>query len=153
MVPAVGAPDPRTLDPRVWGPHYWFVLHTIAQSYPLRANEVTRKKYYSFIQDLPLFLPVPGIGNNFAKLLDRYPVAPYLDSRRAFTRWMHFVHNKVRLSTGAPAVEQEAAAAAYADAYRDPNTADAQTLKRNAVLAYGGVATVCVILAIALHRS
>ena len=32
------------LDPKIWGPHYWFFLHTIAMSYPLRPNAVTKKK-------------------------------------------------------------------------------------------------------------
>ena len=32
------------LNPKVWGPHYWFVLHTIANTYPLSPNDVTKKK-------------------------------------------------------------------------------------------------------------
>ena len=31
-------------DPDVWGPHYWFFLHTIAESYPIHPNSVTKKK-------------------------------------------------------------------------------------------------------------
>ena len=34
------------LDPTIWGPHYWFFLHTIAMTYPIRPNDVTKKKYY-----------------------------------------------------------------------------------------------------------
>lgn len=83
------------LDPNVWGPHFWFFLHTIALSYPHRPNEVTKKKYYEFIQNLPLFIPVEEIGNDFVKLLDEYPITAYLDSRDAFVRWLHFVHNKI----------------------------------------------------------
>lgn len=54
-----------TLDPKIWGPHYWFVLHTIALSYPIKPNETIRKKFYDFYQNLPLFLPIEEIGNNF----------------------------------------------------------------------------------------
>ena len=56
-----------TLDPKIWGPHYWFVLHTIALSYPIKPNETIRKKFYDFYQNLPLFLPIEEIGNNFSK--------------------------------------------------------------------------------------
>jgi hypothetical protein len=45
------------LDPKVWGPHYWFFLHTLAMTYPHHPNAVTKKKYYEFVQNLPLFLP------------------------------------------------------------------------------------------------
>jgi Erv1 / Alr family len=83
------------LDPKVWGPHYWFFLHTISMSYPLRPNSVTKKKYYEFIQNLPLFIPVESIAGEFSKLLDQYPITPYLDSRDSFIRWVWFIHNKI----------------------------------------------------------
>ena len=83
------------LDANVWGPHYWFFIHTIAISYPSRPNAVTKKKYYDFIQNLPLFIPIESIATSFEKLLDEYPVSPYLDSRDSFIRWTHFVHNKI----------------------------------------------------------
>ena len=83
------------LDPKVWGPHYWFFLHTLAMTYPHHPNAVTKKKYYEFIQNLPLFLPVEEVSSNFSKLIDKFPVTPYLDNRDSFVRWMHFIHNKV----------------------------------------------------------
>jgi hypothetical protein len=83
------------LDPKVWGPHYWFFLHTLAMTYPHHPNTVTKKKYYEFIQNLPLFLPVEEISGEFSKLIDKYPVTPYLDNRDSFVRWMHFIHNKI----------------------------------------------------------
>jgi hypothetical protein len=83
------------LDPKVWGPHYWFFLHTLAMTYPHHPNAVTKKKYYEFIQNLPLFLPVEEVSSEFSKLIDKYPITPYLDNRDSFVRWMHFIHNKV----------------------------------------------------------
>ena len=83
------------LDPKVWGPHYWFFLHTLAMTYPHHPNSVTKKKYYEFIQNLPLFLPVEEISGEFSKLIDKYPITPYLDNRDSFVRWMYFIHNKI----------------------------------------------------------
>jgi hypothetical protein len=83
------------LDPNVWGPHYWFFLHTIALSYPHHPNTVTKKKYYELINNMPLFIPVESMGNDFSKLLDEYPVTAYLDSRESLIKWMHFIHNKI----------------------------------------------------------
>ena len=67
-------------EPTIWGPHYWFFLHTIAESYPLTPNKVTKRKYYDLIQNLPVFFPLEPIGKNFLNLLDKYPVTPYLSS-------------------------------------------------------------------------
>lgn len=89
-----------SLDPRIWGPHYWFVLHTITLTYPLKPNETVKKKYYDFIQNIPIFLPVENIGNYFSKLLDKYPVTPYLDTRESFIKWMYFIHNEVNKELG-----------------------------------------------------
>ena len=83
------------LDPKIWGPHYWFFLHTLSMTYPKHPNSITKKKYYEFIQNLPLFIPVEQISGEFSKLLDKYPIAPYLDNRESFVRWMHFIHNKI----------------------------------------------------------
>ena len=30
--------------PDIWGPHYWFFLHTVAESYPETPNAVTKRK-------------------------------------------------------------------------------------------------------------
>jgi len=90
----------RKFNPDIWGSHYWFFLHTIAYSYPDTPNTITKRKYYDLIQNMPLFIPTPEIGNEFSKLLDKYPVSPYLDSRDSFIHWMHFIHNKVNSMLG-----------------------------------------------------
>mgnify|MGYP001452361787 FL=1 len=105
-------------DPKVWGPHYWFFLHTIAESYPKYPNDVTKKKYYNLIQNLPLFIPIPEIGNVFSSFLDRYPVSPYLTNRDSFVRWMHFIHNKVNVHVGKPEISLATALEIYRNEYK-----------------------------------
>jgi len=106
------------LDPRVWGPHYWFFLHTITMCYPHRPNTITKKKYYEFVQNIPLFIPVEEISTYFIKLLDQYPVSPYLDSRDAFIRWMHFIHNKVNEHLEKPMVSLSRFYETYYEEYK-----------------------------------
>tara|TARA_B100000945_G_C20242854_1_gene530834 strand:+ start:416 stop:847 length:432 start_codon:yes stop_codon:yes gene_type:complete len=124
------------LNPKVWGPHYWFVLHTIANTYPLSPNDVTKKKYYDFIQNLPLLLPIEEIGNSFTKYLDKYPVTPYLDSRPSFMKWMHFIHNKINVSIGEPELSQEESMAKYYDEYKPKVVKDAQQRKQREKLIF-----------------
>jgi len=87
-------------DPEVWGPHYWFFIHTIAYAYPETPNAVTKRKYYDFVQNLPIFIPNPHIGDKFSQILDKYPVSPYLDTRESFMLWTIFIHNKINVSLG-----------------------------------------------------
>jgi hypothetical protein len=86
--------------PEVWGPSYWFFMHTVSHTYPANPNEVTKRKYYDLIQNMPLFIPHPPIADYFAEMLNRYPVTPYLTSREAFIRWVIFIHNKVNTALG-----------------------------------------------------
>jgi len=83
------------LNPEIWGPHYWFFLHSIALNYPNYPNNITKKKYYEFFQNLPLFIPVESISNDFIKLLDLYPISSYLDNKKSLITWVHFIHNKI----------------------------------------------------------
>ena len=105
------------LNPQVWGPHYWFVLYSIAISYPKNVNRVTKRKYYDFIQNLPLFLPVGEMGKLFSEFLDRYPVTPYLDSRESFIKWVHFIHNKINVYLGKREITYSDAMKKYYDHY------------------------------------
>ena len=105
-------------DPNIWGPHYWFFLHTIAESYPEQPNEVTKRKYYDLIQNMPIFIPISEIGNKFSHLLDEYPVTPYLCSKESFVRWMHFMHNKINVSIAKQEISLPEALNRYRSAYK-----------------------------------
>ena len=85
------------LDADVWGPHYWFFLHTLAYAYPDFPTAVTKRKYYDFVMNLPLFIPVPKMGADFEHILDEFPVSPYLVNRESFMRWVNVVHNQYNL--------------------------------------------------------
>jgi hypothetical protein len=109
------------LDPKIWGPHYWFFLHTVAMTYPIRPNAVTKKKYYEFIQNMPLFIPVENMSGEFSKLLDKYPVAPYLDNRESLIRWTHFIHNKINQKLEKPQVSLNDFYIKYYEEYKSQN--------------------------------
>ena len=64
------------MNPEVWGPHFWFVLFTISMHYPQRPNTVTKKKYYEFIQNFPLFLPSEKILKEALMRIDQFLQLP-----------------------------------------------------------------------------
>ena len=125
-----------TLDAKVWGPHYWFFLHTIAMSYPHRPNTITKKKYYDFIQNIPMFIPTEQMATNFSKLLDEYPVTPYLDSRDAFIRWMHFIHNKINEQLEVPKISLSKFYKDYYEEYKPRDIKQREYYKRKGQILY-----------------
>jgi len=110
-----------SLDPKIWGPHYWFFLHTLALSYPHHPNSITKKNYYELIQNLPQFMPVEEIGKDFEKLLTEYPVTAYLDSREALIKWMHFIHNKINEKLEKPKITLNEFYNKYYEEYKPKN--------------------------------
>jgi len=109
------------LDATIWGPQYWFFLHTMTMTYPLKANDVVKKKYYDFIQNLPLFIPDASMSKSFQTILDTYPVSPYLDTRDSLTRWMHFIHNKINKRLGKPEISMTKFYEDYHEKYKTRN--------------------------------
>ena len=127
------------LDPKVWGPHYWFFLHTLAMTYPHHPNTVTKKKYYEFIQNLPLFLPVEEISSSFSKLIEMYPITPYLDNRDSFVRWMYFIHNKINEKLEKPQITLNEFFVNYYNQYKSQDEKISEFYKIREKLIYGGI--------------
>jgi hypothetical protein len=117
------------LDPKVWGPHYWFFIHSVAMTYPHHPNAVTKKKYYEFIQNLPLFLPVEEISSEFSKLIDKYPITPYLDNRDSLISWTHFIHNKINQKLEKPQISLNDFYIKYYEEYKSDNVKAAEYYK------------------------
>ena len=141
-----------TFDPEVWGPKYWFVLHTIAMTYPKNPNDVVKKKYYNFFINLPLFLPVQTIGNTFSNLLDKYPVTPYLDSRESLIKWVHFIHNKINEMLGKKTITLEEAMTEYYKHYKPKEIIDFEIKKSKQKIIYAILFILCIISLIYLYR-
>ena len=134
------------LDPRVWGPNYWFFLHTIAISYPKYPNSITKKKYYEFLQNLPMFIPNENIATEFSNLLETYPVAPYLDCQDAFIRWLHFIHNKINERLEKPTITLSKFYANYYEFYKPKNEKWNEYLKFKQKIIYLILIIICIFL-------
>jgi hypothetical protein len=133
-------------DPTVWGPHYWFFLHTIAHSYPETPNEVTKRKYYDTIQNMPLFIPDSDIGDRFSQLLDKYPVSPYLGSRESFVRWVHFIHNKINVLLGKDEMSLLESVDAYFAEYRAKPIIFSEVTGIRKHYLYAAIILICLVL-------
>jgi len=90
----------KDLALNVWFPHFFFFLYTVGHSYPEFPNKTSKRKYYDFIQNLPLFIPHGDQRKVFSRLLDGLPVSPYLDNRDSFLFWLHLMHNQWKTELG-----------------------------------------------------
>ena len=140
------------LNPNVWLPHLKFTLQTIAITYPSNPNDVSKKKYYDFISNLPVFIPIEPIGKNFMDLLDQYPVTPYLDSRMSMMKWVHFIFNKISVQLDQPIEEFYDCLEKYYDEYKPKEYKTREIAKTRKKYIEFAVGTILVGLIIYLYK-
>ena len=140
------------LNSNVWLPHLKFTLQTMAITYPSNPNDVAKKKYYDFISNLPVFIPIEPIGKNFMDLLDQYPVTPYLDSRMSMMKWVHFIFNKISLQLDQPIEEFYDSLEKYYDEYKPKEYKTREIAKTRKKYIEFAVGTILVGLIIYLYK-
>jgi hypothetical protein len=140
------------LNPNVWLPHLKFTLQTMAITYPSKPNDVAKKKYYDFISNLPVFIPLEPFGNNFMDLLDKYPVTPYLDSRMSMMKWVHFIFNKISSQLDQPVEEFYDSLDKYYDEYKPKEYKNREILKTRKKYIEFAIGTILVGLIIYLYK-
>lgn len=140
------------LNPNVWLPHLKFTLQTMAITYPSKPNDVAKKKYYDFISNLPVFIPLEPFGINFMDLLDKYPVTPYLDSRMSMMKWVHFIFNKISSQLDQPVEEFYDSLDKYYDEYKPKEYKNREILKTRKKYIEFAIGTILVGLIIYLYK-
>ena len=106
------------LNPKIWFIYFKFIMITISLYYPKYPNDVTKKKYYDFIQNIPLLFPEYPLGNNYIKYLEFHPLTPYLDSKESFIKWIHYINNKISLDLNIQEENLEETFKKYFDMYK-----------------------------------
>jgi hypothetical protein len=86
-----------------------------------------------------LFIPVAEISKEFEKMLDVYPITPYLDNRDSFVRWMHFMHNKINEKLEKPQITLNDFFVQYYNEYKSQNEKLAEFYKLKEKMIYGGI--------------
>lgn len=133
----------------VWLPKLQFTMQTIALNYPDTPNEITIRKYYNLVHNLPVFFPDDPIGKYVEKLLDEFPVTPYMNSKTSFMKWVHFLFNKINKKLNLKTVSFYESLEEYYQHYKPKELINKESIKNKKQLMYSG--TIFLLLAISLY--
>ena len=75
------------MDPRIWGPHTWFFLHTLTFSYPDQPGEDDKRKMYTFFTNLADILPCSVCKIHYKENIEKYPINTFLNSRKDLIKY------------------------------------------------------------------
>ncbi len=101
------------MDPKIWGPFFWYVLHIISFNYPLNPSYADKRIYHDFYVNLKDLIPCSNCQKHFRQHLHSNPITPALDSRSDLVKWVIQMHNLVNISLGKPIMTVEEVIAAY----------------------------------------
>ena len=90
------------MEPKIWGPPFWFVIHTIAFYYPENPTFNEKRHMFEYFQNLQYVIPCPICRRHYAKTFQEHPITPYLDSKNSLVEWTVNLHNIVNKSKGKP---------------------------------------------------
>ncbi len=89
------------MDPKVWGPQFWFMMHSTSFGYPDNPSHSDKKHYKKFYKSLQDVLPCETCRGNYAKHLKEVPITDeVLKSKKNLFLWTVKIHNKVNKDSG-----------------------------------------------------
>lgn len=89
-------------DPSVWGQTFWDTLYIVAFTYPLQPTGADKQWTRWFYEVFAHVLPCNTCGQDYARLLQLYPIDDWLKDREALCRWVYNVRNRVNEKMGKP---------------------------------------------------
>lgn len=105
------------MDNKIWGPYFWFTLHTITLAYPDNPTYHDKRRYNDFFVSVQYILPCPKCREHYKQHLDNFPISISLDNKESLVLWLFNLHNQVNISLKKPVMEYEAFKEKYRKIY------------------------------------
>tara|TARA_B100000963_G_C22370075_1_gene555499 strand:+ start:56 stop:523 length:468 start_codon:yes stop_codon:yes gene_type:complete len=105
------------MDNKIWGPYFWFTLHTITLAYPDNPTYHDKRRYNDFFVSVQYILPCPKCREHYKQHLDNFPISISLDNKESLVIWLFNLHNQVNISLKKPIMEYEAFKEKYRKIY------------------------------------
>jgi|TARA_B110000208_G_scaffold8663_2_gene11172 uncharacterized membrane protein len=87
------------MDPHIWGPGAWTLLHSVTFNYPEKPTQQDKNEFSDFFYALANVLPCSVCQDHFKKHLNNLPIKFYLESKETLTKWLFEIHNLVNQDT------------------------------------------------------
>ena len=98
------------MDPKIWGPHAWFFMHSITLGYPDKPTNEDKIWMKQFFESVGHVLPCMKCRNNYREHMNKLPLDnTVLLSRENLVKWLIDVHNEVNIKNSKPVVTHESA--------------------------------------------
>lgn len=90
------------MDPKIWGPFLWYILHIMSFNYPVNPSYADKRIYHDFYVNLKELIPCANCRKHYQQHLHTNPITPALDTRADLVKWVIDLHNLVNISIARP---------------------------------------------------
>jgi len=85
-------------NPRIWGPHFWFILRCIVHNYPMSPTSADKQHMESFFYELQFALPCEKCKYTFKQHYNKFPINKYLTDRQKLIEWLDLIYEETNRS-------------------------------------------------------
>jgi hypothetical protein len=104
------------MNQNIWGPHAWFLLHSITLAYPLKPTSIDKSNHLEFLKSFGKIIMCDICKAHYNRKIKQNP--PLLDSRDDYFKWMIDFHNEVNGRTGKRSYTYQEVLKIYQDTYQ-----------------------------------
>ena len=105
------------MDNKIWGPNFWFTLHTVTLGYPDNPTYVDKRRFNDFFVSVQYILPCAKCREHYSNHLSNFPISVSLDNKESLVKWLFNLHNQVNISLNKPVMEYDAFKEKYRKIY------------------------------------
>jgi hypothetical protein len=136
------------MEPAIWGPKLWFVIHTFALNYPDNPTYENKRVMEEFFNNLKHSIPCQTCRIHYSQRLQNNPIMNYLDNKQSLFKYTIDLHNQVNKSLGKKIYSYDEVVNIYKQHYNPGAVKDDQPgfFKRWFNLKYIGISAVTLIV-------
>ena len=96
----------NVFSPDVWGEAFWFILHIGSLAMDANISEQDARKYWNFIEGIPMILPCKMCSKDAQKFVDinRHRWRTICSSKERLIEFFIEFHNQVNMKQGKPLI-------------------------------------------------
>jgi len=122
------------MNPDIWGPKFWFSLHSVTFDYPLNPDISEKIRIKDFFNSLEYILPCRICRVNYSKHIREIPIENNLDSRKKLVYWLIDIHNSVNAINGKPLLGYDEVIKIYERIYKKKIILEENSEDQNVIL-------------------
>ena len=88
--------QPQYSSPKIWGPHFWFMLRCIAYNYPLKPSLEDAEHIKIFFYELQYLLPCELCKYTFKQHFTKHPIDKALFNRTTLVEWVETIYQETK---------------------------------------------------------